>query len=217
MLQLGGSGMTMGARFSRTAPESFLGDAGASHEGISAPLKQELLETMEVCTPAEEAVAMEDNFNSMAIDGSVEESPYASHAVRPGAPHHAMRPSSQNPTHLGVPHQSLAPGYSVHPPHNKSVAPQVSFYRGHEAGRSAQPTHFLDACLLCSKRLGHGRDVFIYRGDRAFCSVECRQLQIVADEMGEKCGMAVAKEGAGVNTQASNPPSTNQVETAAAA
>lgn len=209
--------MAMGARFSRTAPDSFFADGGATHRGLSVSLKEELLETMEVGTGAEELVALESNFNSMAKDGSIEESSFASHAVRPGDLQAAMRPITHNSQHLGAPHHSLHSGYLVHPPpHNKSMAVQGSFCRGQESGRSAQATHFLDVCFLCSKRLGHGRDVFIYRGDRAFCSVECRHSQIVADEMREKCRVAAAKEG-GTNTPSTNPTSTSQVETAAAA
>ncbi|MCE2054980.1 hypothetical protein HAX54_041737 [Datura stramonium] len=46
--------------------------------------------------------------------------------------------------------------------------------------------HFLDACFLCNKPLGHNRDIFMYRGDTPFCSEECRQEQIEMDEAKEK-------------------------------
>ncbi|TJX41520.1 hypothetical protein E8P77_32040, partial [Soehngenia saccharolytica] len=52
---------------------------------------------------------------------------------------------------------------------------------------------FLDACFLCKKPLGPGRDIYMYRGDRAFCSVECRWQQILADEQHEKCSSAAIK------------------------
>ncbi|KAH7291978.1 hypothetical protein KP509_29G044600 [Ceratopteris richardii] len=78
---------------------------------------------------------------------------------------------------------------------------------------SLQPAHFLDMCYLCSKALGHGRDVFIYRGDRAFCSVECRHLQIMADERKEKGGLAGSKDG---RVKPKDSHNTNQVETVAA-
>ncbi|XP_058068496.1 FCS-Like Zinc finger 13-like [Magnolia sinica] len=45
---------------------------------------------------------------------------------------------------------------------------------------------FLNACYLCRKKL-HGRDIFMYRGEKAFCSVECRCQQILSDEYKEKC------------------------------
>lgn len=41
---------------------------------------------------------------------------------------------------------------------------------------------FLSACYLCKRQLRHGKDIYMYRGDRAFCSVECRYQQIVSDE-----------------------------------
>lgn len=41
---------------------------------------------------------------------------------------------------------------------------------------------FLKCCFFCKRRLGAGKDIFMYRGDQAFCSVECRYEQIVKDE-----------------------------------
>nr|ACG46758.1 hypothetical protein [Zea mays] len=46
--------------------------------------------------------------------------------------------------------------------------------------------HFLDACFLCRKPLAGNRDIFMYRGDTAFCSDECRSAQMAADEAAEK-------------------------------
>ncbi|XP_074565434.1 FCS-Like Zinc finger 6-like [Curcuma longa] len=40
---------------------------------------------------------------------------------------------------------------------------------------------FLRACGLCNRRLGPGRDAFMYRGEIAFCSLECRQEHISLD------------------------------------
>nr|XP_009598547.1 FCS-Like Zinc finger 15-like [Nicotiana tomentosiformis]XP_016484345.1 PREDICTED: uncharacterized protein LOC107804910 [Nicotiana tabacum] len=33
---------------------------------------------------------------------------------------------------------------------------------------------FLDSCFLCKQKLLPGQDIYMYKGDRAFCSVECR-------------------------------------------
>ncbi|PKA48931.1 hypothetical protein AXF42_Ash016447 [Apostasia shenzhenica] len=41
---------------------------------------------------------------------------------------------------------------------------------------------FLENCFLCRKRLLEGTDIYIYRGDRAFCSEDCRFSQICLDE-----------------------------------
>ncbi|XP_074585716.1 FCS-Like Zinc finger 3-like [Curcuma longa] len=45
-----------------------------------------------------------------------------------------------------------------------------------------QPSHFLDACFRCRRPIAGNRDIFMYRGDLPFCSVECRQEQIEMDE-----------------------------------
>lgn len=44
---------------------------------------------------------------------------------------------------------------------------------------------FLSACYLCKRHLSPGKDIYMYRGDRAFCSVECRCQQILMDERSE--------------------------------
>ncbi|CAM0945442.1 unnamed protein product [Alopecurus aequalis] len=41
---------------------------------------------------------------------------------------------------------------------------------------------FLQRCLLCHKDLAENNDIYMYRGDKAFCSVECRCRQIFIDE-----------------------------------
>ncbi|XP_044475112.1 FCS-Like Zinc finger 6-like [Mangifera indica] len=56
--------------------------------------------------------------------------------------------------------------------------------------------HFLRACCLCKRRLVPGRDIYMYRGDSAFCSLECRQYQMNQDERNEKCSFASAKKQA---------------------
>ncbi|XP_058079249.1 FCS-Like Zinc finger 14-like [Magnolia sinica] len=51
---------------------------------------------------------------------------------------------------------------------------------------------FLKSCYLCRKML-HGKDIYMYRGEKAFCSVECRYQQIASDEYKEKCGSEASK------------------------
>ncbi|XAR63773.1 hypothetical protein NMG60_11023843 [Bertholletia excelsa] len=51
---------------------------------------------------------------------------------------------------------------------------------------------FLNYCNLCRKQL-HGMDIFIYRGEKAFCSAECRCKQISIDEQKEKCSLGAMK------------------------
>ncbi|KAF5466281.1 hypothetical protein F2P56_016222 [Juglans regia] len=44
---------------------------------------------------------------------------------------------------------------------------------------------FLKTCQLCNKKLSLDKDVYMYRGDQGFCSIECRNRQIVLDEIRE--------------------------------
>lgn len=48
---------------------------------------------------------------------------------------------------------------------------------------------FLRTCGLCKRRLAAGRDIYMYRGDTAFCSLECREEQMKQDERKEKYGV----------------------------
>lgn len=47
---------------------------------------------------------------------------------------------------------------------------------------------FLKVCAFCGHSLRLGKDIFMYRGDQAFCSAECRYQKIVLDERNEKRG-----------------------------
>ncbi|PIA43986.1 hypothetical protein AQUCO_01800213v1 [Aquilegia coerulea] len=55
-----------------------------------------------------------------------------------------------------------------------------------------QTADFLGSCYLCRKKL-HGLDIFMYRGDKAFCSAECRYKKISSDEYRAKCGSGAMK------------------------
>ncbi|XP_010932772.1 FCS-Like Zinc finger 8 [Elaeis guineensis] len=46
---------------------------------------------------------------------------------------------------------------------------------------------FLSFCYACRKNLGQGKDIFMYRGEKAFCSRECRYQEMLFDEEMEKC------------------------------
>ncbi|EEF46243.1 FCS-Like Zinc finger 13 [Ricinus communis] len=57
----------------------------------------------------------------------------------------------------------------------------------------AYPTSdFLSSCHLCKKKL-HGKDIYMYRGEKAFCSAECRSRQIMIDERKEQCRSEVQR------------------------
>ncbi|KAL1329439.1 hypothetical protein HN51_046551 [Arachis hypogaea] len=51
--------------------------------------------------------------------------------------------------------------------------------------QSQQDYCFLKTCNLCNKQLRSDKDIYMYRGDQGFCSIECRNRQIVLDDMRE--------------------------------
>uniref|UniRef100_A0A6M2EKF4 FLZ-type domain-containing protein n=1 Tax=Populus davidiana TaxID=266767 RepID=A0A6M2EKF4_9ROSI len=52
---------------------------------------------------------------------------------------------------------------------------------------------FLSSCYLCKKLL-EGLDIFMYRGEKAFCSPECRDNHIRNEDFKEKCGSKARKK-----------------------
>ncbi|XP_057442585.1 FCS-Like Zinc finger 6-like [Lotus japonicus] len=66
-------------------------------------------------------------------------------------------------------------------------------HRRHSSDFTGTPD-FLRSCCLCRRRLVPGRDIYMYRGDSAFCSLECRQQQMKQDERKEKLLVASAKK-----------------------
>lgn len=49
-------------------------------------------------------------------------------------------------------------------------------------GAAAAACGFFSSCHACNKQLGHGNDILIYRGHKAFCSSECRYQETLLDE-----------------------------------
>uniref|UniRef100_A0A5B7BDG6 FLZ-type domain-containing protein n=1 Tax=Davidia involucrata TaxID=16924 RepID=A0A5B7BDG6_DAVIN len=58
-------------------------------------------------------------------------------------------------------------------------------FRRNQIPASSHEYCFLKSCHLCSKNLSPDKDVYMYRGDQGFCSIECRSRQIYIDEMRE--------------------------------
>ncbi|KAL6650107.1 hypothetical protein ACP70R_014331 [Stipagrostis hirtigluma subsp. patula] len=52
-------------------------------------------------------------------------------------------------------------------------------------GAAFRVAEFLACCDMCRRPLD-GKDIFMYRGERAFCSMECRYHAIVSDEFKEE-------------------------------
>ncbi|KAF5737005.1 hypothetical protein HS088_TW14G01161 [Tripterygium wilfordii] len=70
---------------------------------------------------------------------------------------------------------------------------------------------FLEHCFLCRQKLLPGKDIYMYKGDRAFCSVACRCRQIFMDEeenpSKENCSLAAMKPTSASAAASSSSPS----------
>ncbi|NP_001140205.1 hypothetical protein Zm00014a_029078 [Zea mays] len=77
------------------------------------------------------------------------------------------------------------------------AAPARAGLRRNSADYSAVETAaFLRACGLCRRRLGPGRDTFMYKGEAAFCSLECRERHMTQEEWKDKCAVTSIKDAA---------------------
>nr|AAT68207.1 unknown [Cynodon dactylon] len=74
-----------------------------------------------------------------------------------------------------------------------------------EPGEAPAPAHdFLSRCCLCNKRLD-GLDIYMYRGEKAFCSSECRCYQMLMDDHTDNCGSEAFKTGNHSTSPCSTP------------
>ncbi|KAJ1281080.1 hypothetical protein BS78_04G280800 [Paspalum vaginatum] len=117
----------------------------------------------------------------------------------------------------GVPSSSSLPaGRGGMGPGGGGAVPRGYHSGGHHAW--VEGAAFLKACGLCNRRLGPGHDTFIYRGEVAFCSQECREKQIEYDErMEQTCSMTSIKEAPSVSGASGSDQSGSGGETVAAA
>lgn len=76
---------------------------------------------------------------------------------------------------------------------------------------------FLRHCGLCRRLLGPGRDTFMYKGEAAFCSLECRQQHITHEEWKDKCTSRSMSEAAAPATSRGRSGKTDSGGTVAAA
>ncbi|KOM41672.1 hypothetical protein LR48_Vigan04g187000 [Vigna angularis] len=83
---------------------------------------------------------------------------------------------------------------------------------------SAHTPEFLRVCFLCKRRLVPGRDIYMYKGDSAFCSSECREKQMKQDERKDnnKCGVASKKQVAATATPSGSQVRSTKGETVVA-
>ncbi|CAA0817515.1 Protein of unknown function (DUF581 [Striga hermonthica] len=102
------------------------------------------------------------------------------------------------------------------PPHSNPSSPTSTngFFRRKQnvsdpSSSSSSACGFLECCFLCRKKLLPGNDIYMYKGDTAFCSVECRYKQIFMDEE-----EASAKSSCTLEYNCSAPSSSSSARTA---
>ncbi|KAF7814292.1 FCS-Like Zinc finger 10-like [Senna tora] len=61
---------------------------------------------------------------------------------------------------------------------------QVSSF-SEESAKPYPSDNILSFCYSCKKKLEEGKDVYIYRGEKAFCSFDCRSEEISVEEKSE--------------------------------
>ncbi|KAH7387899.1 hypothetical protein KP509_16G047500 [Ceratopteris richardii] len=84
-------------------------------------------------------------------------------------------------------------------PQSSTILQVSSSSHGNGVVEQSRSLGFLEECFLCKRRLRHERDIFIYRGDTAFCSEECRHRQILSYERRSARG-ASGKRGTVANS-----------------
>lgn len=102
------------------------------------------------------------------------------------------------------------------------VAVPGGYYYCGTSFAAVETAAFLKACGLCKRHLGPGHDTFIYRGEVAFCSQECREKQIEYDDdlderMEQTCSVTSMKEAPSVSGASGSDQSGSGGETVAAA
>ncbi|KAK4847403.1 hypothetical protein QYF36_001492 [Acer negundo] len=56
-----------------------------------------------------------------------------------------------------------------------------SYYSSSDKLINSLPENFLSFCYTCKKNLEQKNDIYIYRGEKAFCSQECRYQEMLVD------------------------------------
>ncbi|CAN7101762.1 unnamed protein product [Brassica rapa subsp. narinosa] len=80
---------------------------------------------------------------------------------------------------------TLSNGFVSPKPHqvvNKSTVVVTAIASDLRRGSSYPDSGFLKHCFLCKRKLLPAKDIYMYKSDRGFCSVECRSKQMVMDE-----------------------------------
>ncbi|CAN4105971.1 unnamed protein product [Withania somnifera] len=64
---------------------------------------------------------------------------------------------------------------------NKTSVPLKPFFASIVAEKKTT-CGLLEFCLFCKEKLSPNQNIYLYMGDRPFCSAECRSKKIVVDE-----------------------------------
>ncbi|KAI5669919.1 hypothetical protein M9H77_19772 [Catharanthus roseus] len=108
--------------------------------------------------------------------------------------------SHQDPPHNPIDPEDQGHLMNVHDINCSSALLSPRYYNRKLQTAAAATANFLRSCGLCNRRLVPGRDIYMYRGDTAFCSQECREQQMKQDESKERHTVAAAagsSEGTG--------------------
>ncbi|WOL08137.1 hypothetical protein Cni_G16889 [Canna indica] len=65
---------------------------------------------------------------------------------------------------------------------NKHKKDQEWLLKPSEDSLPCSSSDFLSFCYFCKKKLEEGKDIYMYRGEKAFCSCECRDQEILIEE-----------------------------------
>ncbi|CAA0823586.1 Protein of unknown function (DUF581 [Striga hermonthica] len=87
---------------------------------------------------------------------------------------------------VGIPEATVMAGGEFDNGYYRLLSPRYLGKNFSGGGENSEPADFLRSCGLCHRRLATGRDIYMYRGDTAFCSLECREQQMNQDERKER-------------------------------
>ncbi|WJX33762.1 hypothetical protein P8452_21939 [Trifolium repens] len=109
-------------------------------------------------------------------------------------PHAVVMMGTETPAELTVTDECLVEKSRVTFPSHTTTITNHNIPLSVSAPIIHSTPHFLRTCGLCNCRLAPGRDIYMYRGDTAFCSLECREEQMKQDRRKEKWKMALSNK-----------------------
>ncbi|XP_024518030.1 uncharacterized protein LOC112341686 [Selaginella moellendorffii] len=85
------------------------------------------------------------------------------------------------------------------------AAQQCARPRDKSGSSNSTAPSFLRFCCLCKREIVYGRDIYMYRGIQAFCSLDCRDQQITNDEKQERKNSKPKSSSSGVYSYYKRP------------